>query len=72
MGIPAGGLHWTNEKIYRRLKLGERKSSESEISDLLTQCPDLVQRPIAEKGKKAILARPVERIQEIVRQAQLP
>jgi arsenate reductase-like glutaredoxin family protein len=52
MGIPAGGLHWTNEKIYRRLKLGERKFSESEILDLLTQCPDLIQRPNVEKGKR--------------------
>ncbi len=28
--------------------------------------PDLIQRPIVEKGNKAILARPPERIKEIL------
>ena len=37
-----------------------------EIVDLMAHHPDLIQRPIVEKGAKAILARPVERLKEIL------
>jgi arsenate reductase len=66
MGIPARALLRTKENIYKRLRLGERELSENEILDLLTRYPDLLQRPIVEKGRTAILARPAERIREIL------
>jgi arsenate reductase len=66
MDIPARELLRMNEKIYKKLRLGERELSEDEILDLLTHYPDLIQRPIVERGQKAILARAVERIREIV------
>jgi arsenate reductase len=54
-----------NEKIYKELKIREKNFSEDQILDLMIKYPDLVQRPIIEKGKKAILARPPERIKEL-------
>jgi arsenate reductase len=66
MDIPARELLRVNEKIYKKLKLGEKELSEDEVLDLLTRYPDLMRRPIVERGKKAILARPAERIREIV------
>jgi arsenate reductase len=54
-----------NEKIYKGLKIREKNFSEDQILDLMIKYPDLVQRPIIEKGKKAILARPPERIKEL-------
>jgi arsenate reductase (glutaredoxin) len=56
----------TKEAIYKELKLGERDLSDSELIDLMVQHPDLIQRPIVEKGARAILARPPERLKEIL------
>lgn len=54
-----------NEKIYKELKIKDKNFSEDQILNLIVKYPDLVQRPIIEKGSKAILARPPERIKEI-------
>jgi arsenate reductase len=56
----------SNEAIYKSLKLGEREVSDAEIVDLMVEHPDLIQRPIVEKGARAILARPPERLKEIL------
>lgn len=66
MGMPARELLRTREERYKTLRLGERELSEDEILDLMVQYPDLIQRPIVEKGQRAILARPAERIREIL------
>jgi arsenate reductase len=54
-----------NERIYKELKIKDKKLTEEQILDFMIKHPDLVQRPIIEKGSKAILARPPERIKEI-------
>jgi len=54
-----------NEKIYKELKIKEKNFTEVQILDLMIKHPDIVQRPIIEKGSKAILARPPERIKEL-------
>jgi len=56
----------TKEQIYKTLRLGERDLSDDEIVDLMVRNPDLIQRPIVEQGTRAILARPAERIKEIL------
>jgi arsenate reductase len=66
MGISAPELLRSKEEIYRKLKLSEKKLSEDEIVDLMVKYPDLIQRPIVEKGPKAVLARPAERLKEIL------
>ena len=55
-----------NEKVYKDLKFKEKNYSEVQILDLMIKYPDLVQRPTIEKGNKAVLARPPERIKEII------
>lgn len=55
-----------NEEIYRTLKLATRDLSDDEIIDLMVEHPSLIQRPIVEKGARAILARPPERLREIL------
>jgi len=40
--------------------------SDAEAIDLMAKNPDLIQRPIVEKGAKAILARPAEKLKEIL------
>lgn len=66
MGLKAADLVRKKEPIYQELKLGEKKLSEEEWIDLMVKHPDLIQRPIVEKGPKAILARPAERLKEIL------
>ncbi len=66
MNIPARDLLRAKEPLYKELRLNERKLSSEEVISLMVQYPDLLQRPIVEKGNKAILARPAERIKEIL------
>lgn len=53
------------EKIYTELNFAEKNYTEEQVLDLMIKYPDLVQRPIVEKGNKAILARPPEKINEL-------
>lgn len=66
MGIPAQDLVRKKEPVYKELGLDKKKLSEDQILDLMVKHPDLIQRPIVEKGHKAILARPAERIRVIL------
>ena len=66
MGISAEELLRKKELIYKELKLDPKKLSEDDIIDLMVKHADLIQRPIVEKGAKAILARPAERLKEIL------
>jgi arsenate reductase len=66
MGLKARDLLRTKEPIYKTLKLGERTLTDDAIVDLMVEHPDLIQRPIVERGDRAILARPPERLKEIL------
>jgi arsenate reductase len=56
----------TNEPTYRELNLRTTTHSDDELLDLMVKFPDLIQRPIVERGDRAILARPPERLREIL------
>ncbi|GMU95834.1 MULTISPECIES: ArsC/Spx/MgsR family protein [Ignavibacterium] len=56
-----------NDEAYKKMKNKIEKLSEDEILNLMIENPDLVQRPIIEIGSKAILARPPEKINEILK-----
>jgi arsenate reductase len=66
MGIKPRELLRSKEPVYKQLRLAERNLSEDQIIDLMVKHPDLIQRPIIEKGERAILARPPERLKEIL------
>jgi arsenate reductase len=66
MAIKPRGLLRSNEPIYKQLKLAERNLSDDQLVDLMVKHPDVIQRPIIEKGERAILARPPERLKEIL------
>ena len=61
MGMSPRQLLRTKEDVYRKLRLGEREVTDDQVLDLMVQHPDLIQRPIVERGSRAILARPAER-----------
>jgi len=66
MKLSAREILRTKEPIYKELKLVRRELPDDALIDLMVKHPDLIQRPIIEKGSKAILARPAERIKEIL------
>lgn len=66
MGISPRELLRRNEPIYKTLGLAEKSLPDEELIDLMGKHPDLIQRPIVERGPRAILARPATRIKEIL------
>ena len=66
MGMKAADLLRTKEPIYKTLKLAGRDLTDDEAVDLMVKHPDLIQRPIVEKGSRAILARPAQRLKDIL------
>lgn len=66
LGLPVEELIRKKDQLFQDLRLGEKKLTENQWLDLLAIYPDLLQRPIAEKGDKAIVARPARRIKEFL------
>jgi arsenate reductase len=56
----------TKEDVYKELGLAKQTLSDDELIELMTKHPDLIQRPIVEKGEKALLARPAETVKDIL------
>ena len=54
------------EPIYKELGLGERQLSDSELIALMVEHPDLLQRPIVERGDRAVLGRPTENVKDLL------
>jgi arsenate reductase len=48
----------TKEAVYKTLGLAKKSLSDDELIDLMLKHPDLIQRPLVEKGDQVILARP--------------
>ena len=66
MNIAPRALLRTSEAIYRELNLSQRTLSDDEIIKLMIEHPDLIQRPIVERGERAVLGRPVENVKAVI------
>ena len=66
MGISARELLRTGEQVYRDLGLAKKQLSDDELIDVMIKHPDLIQRPIVERGKRAVLGRPVENVKALL------
>lgn len=65
-GLTAKALLRTKEDIYKSKKDQISAMGEDDIIGLMIEHPDLMQRPLVERGKKVILARPPETLHEIL------
>jgi arsenate reductase len=65
-GLSPKDILRTKEDIYKELGLAKKNLSDDEWFDVLVAHPDLIQRPIVEKGEKVILARPAEAVKGIL------
>ena len=66
MGISPRDLLRTSEPVYRELGLAKGEFTDAEIISLMVENPDLIQRPIVERGDRAVLGRPTERVKELM------
>ncbi len=64
-GLSARDVLRTKEDLYGELRLAEKQLSEDDLIDLMIAHPDLIQRPIVQKGEKVILARPADTIKSL-------
>jgi len=53
-----------NEEAYRQHVAG-KNLSEEQLLRVMASHPELIQRPIVARGKKAVLARPAEKLGEL-------
>ena len=59
--LPAERLIRKKEKIYKELKLADKKDQDKLIK-AMSEHPGLIERPIIEKGSKAVIGRPIENV----------
>lgn len=65
-GLAVRDVLRTKEDLYKSLKLSNNSLSDDELLDLMIKHPDLIQRPLVEKGERAMLARPAETISHLL------
>lgn len=65
-GLRPRDLMRTKEAVYNELDLANSDHTDDELIRLMVEHPDLVQRPIVERGDRAVLARPPERVLELL------
>jgi arsenate reductase len=66
MGITPRQLLRTKEADYRALRLADAAVTDAQIIDAMVAHPDLIQRPIVERGGRAVLGRPTENVKELL------
>ena len=54
------------EKAYKELDFKNKNYTNYQIIEFMIKEPSLMERPIIEKGNKTVVARPTERIDEVV------
>ena len=65
-GLTPRELLRTGEAVYKELGLGARDLADDEIIRLMVAHPELIQRPVVVRGDRAVLARPAEKIREVM------
>jgi arsenate reductase len=66
LGGSAQTILRTGEEIYKQLELNTKELSDDELIKLMVIYPDLIQRPIIEKGDTAVLGRPPENVKALL------
>ena len=66
MKINPRDLLRTSEPIYKELGLRTAELTDGQIISLMIKHPDLIQRPIVERGARAVLGRPTENVKTLL------
>jgi len=66
LGLPARALLRTGEEAYRVLGLEDPALDEAALIDAMAAHPRLIERPIFIHGERAVIARPPERVLDLL------
>lgn len=66
LGIEPRDAMRKQEKEYKELKLDDPKLTRKQLVAAMAEHPILIERPIVVRGDKAVIARPPERVEEIL------
>jgi arsenate reductase len=66
MNIKPRDLLRKSEPVYKELGLANDEFTDAELIGLMVEHPDLLQRPIVERGDRAVLGRPTENVRELL------
>jgi len=66
MKIRPRDLLRTSEVIYKELGLDKGEFTDDQLIALMIAHPDLIQRPIVERGDRAVLGRPTENVKSLL------
>ncbi len=66
-GLKAEDILRKQADEYKKYDFKNKKYKQDEIIELMIKHPDLIERPFIEKGDKAILARPVDKIEDFLK-----
>lgn len=66
LNIKAKQLLRTNEDIYKELNLSNI-DDEEQLIDIMVSNPILIERPIIIKNDVAVIARPIEKLEELLK-----
>jgi arsenate reductase (glutaredoxin) len=65
-GLKTSDIIRNKEELYKKLNLHQSQFTDDELLDIMIKHPDLIQRPLVQKGDRVILARPPETISTIL------
>jgi arsenate reductase len=62
LGVTPRELLRSKDPAYEELGLAGARHPDAKLLELMSKNPGLIQRPIAVRGARAVVARPVERL----------
>ena len=65
LNMPAAELVRKNEKVWKE-EFKDKELTEDELILAMIEYPNLMERPILEKGDKAVVGRPTEKLLEML------
>jgi arsenate reductase (glutaredoxin) len=66
LGVGPREILRSKDPAYAENDLGSGRHSDAQILALMAKNPGLIQRPILVRGRKAVLARPVEKLDSLL------
>ena len=66
LGMQPGELFRKKEALFKELGLAGKELSRDEALQTLAENPKLIERPIVVKGRKAVIGRPPENVNDLL------
>lgn len=66
MNLSAREILRTSEATYKEMGLAKSDHTEAELIKLMIKHPELMQRPIVERGDKAVMGRPTSNVEALL------